>query len=158
MYEIHCNDVAVTTGIEKLADARFWLAWHLDHASAEDRTGNLARHADVLKALIPTAASAAVFSLGPDDFRIVPVTATLTAPAYAVGVYRRRRSWLDDHEVGQTLETMVPVRTLREMTAVRRRLEAQVDDEHQAVHVLQRSTSGGWCERGLGGLEEDEPF
>lgn len=158
MYEIHCNDVAVTTGIEKLADARFWLAWHLDHASAEDSTGSVGRHADILKALIPTAATAAVFSLGADDFRIVPDTATLAAPAYAVGVYRRQHSWLDDHEVSQTLEAMVPARTLREMTAVRRRLEAQIDDEHQAVHALQRSTSGGWCERGHCGLEEDEPF
>lgn len=158
MYEIHCNDVAVTTGIEKLADARFWLAWHLDHASADDHTGNLGRHADVLKALIQTAAAAAMFSLGADDFRIVQVTDSPAAPAYAVGVYRRQHSWLDDREVSQTLETMVPARTLREMAAVRRRLQAQIDDEHQAVHALQRSTSGGWCQRGLAGLEEDEPF
>ena len=158
MYEIHCNDVAVTTGIEKLADARFWLAWHLDHASAEDSTGSVGRHADILKALIPTAAAAAVFSLAADDFRILQVTDSLAAPAYAVGVYRRQHSWLDDREVSQTLEIMVPVRTLREMAAVRRRLQRQIDGEHQAVHALQRSTSGGWCERGHCGLEEDEPF
>jgi hypothetical protein len=44
------------------------------------------------------------------------------------------------------------------MAAVRRRIAVQIDDEHQAVYVLQRSTSGGWCERGHCVLEEDEPF
>jgi hypothetical protein len=158
MYEIHCNDRPVSTGISSVGDARGWLAWHLDHASAEDPTGTLGRHADTLKALITTAAASAVFCLGADDFRIVPVSDNLIAPAYAIGVYHRDRSWLDDREVSQKLCMILPARTLREMHALRRRMERQVDDEHQAVHALYRNTSGQWSERGRLPISEDEPF
>lgn len=158
MYEIHRNDVAVTTGVQDHAGARFWLAWHLDHACAGNDRIAEPHYAQCLKALIPIATPAAVFTLGLEDFRIVRVGEILGAPAYAVGLYEIERSWLDDREVAQRMVSVWPARSLKESQAIRRRLSLRMDDEHQAIDELTLSPSGVYSRRVHGVGFDDEPF
>lgn len=158
MYEIHRNDVAVTTGVTDLADARFWLAWHLDHACGGDDRAADPHQAACLKALIPIANPQAVFTLRADDFRIVRVGETLGAPAYAVGLYQIERSWLDDREVGQRRVGIWPARTLGEVQAIRRRRSLRLDPDHEAVHELCLTPSGVYSRRSYASASDDTPF
>jgi hypothetical protein len=158
MYEIHRNDVAVTTGVTDLVGARVWLAWHLDHACAGENRIAEPHHAQSLKTLIPIAVPAAVFTLAGEDFRIVRVGEVLSAPAYAVGLYQIERSWLDDREVGQRRVGIWPARTLRAAEAIRRRLSLRLDHDHQAVHQLCLSAAGVYSRRLYASTSDDTPF